>query len=170
MEFDEVIKSRYSCKQYSDQPVSEKDLQAILEAGRLAPTAKNLQEHHIYVLASDEARAKFDSICPCRYNAPVVLVVAYDANRTFTYPGGKYDSGAEDISIVATYLMLAAANRGVNSCWVNFFDPDEMAAALDLPEGQVPVLAMDMGHVADGAGPLPNNSERRPLTETVTRI
>ena len=52
MEFKDVIKNRYSCKKYSDRQVENEKLAAILAAGRLAPTAKNLQEHHIYVIQS----------------------------------------------------------------------------------------------------------------------
>lgn len=50
MEFKELIKARYSCKSYDgNRQISSEQLDAILEAGRLAPTAKNLQEQHIYV-------------------------------------------------------------------------------------------------------------------------
>ena len=52
MEFSEVIKNRYSCKKFSDKEVEKEKLDQILEAGRLAPTAKNLQEQHIYVVQS----------------------------------------------------------------------------------------------------------------------
>ncbi|MCR5299775.1 MAG: nitroreductase family protein, partial [Erysipelotrichaceae bacterium] len=69
MEFQEVVKNRFSCKKYSDRPVETEKLQKILEAGRLAPTAKNLQEQHIYVLQSEEMLAKVDKVTPCRYNA-----------------------------------------------------------------------------------------------------
>ena len=44
MDFKEVVKNRYSCKKYSDRQVEAEKLDAILAAGRLAPTAKNLQE------------------------------------------------------------------------------------------------------------------------------
>ena len=57
MEFKEVIKNRYSCKKYGDKQVESEKLTAILEAGRLAPTAKNMQEQRIYVLQSAEALA-----------------------------------------------------------------------------------------------------------------
>ena len=60
MEFKEVVKNRYSCKKFNGRQVEDDKLQAILEAGRLAPTAKNLQEQHIYVIRSDEALAKID--------------------------------------------------------------------------------------------------------------
>ena len=111
MEFKEVVKNRYSCKRFSDRQVEGEKLTAILEAGRLAPTAKNLQEQHVYVLQSNETLAKIDAITPCRYNAPTVLVVAYDKNNVFTYPGGKRDSGTEDATIVATHMVLAAADE-----------------------------------------------------------
>ena len=95
MEFKDVVTKRYSCKKYSDRQIEPEKLNAILEAGRVAPTAKNLQEQRIYVAQSKEALAKIDVATPCRYGAPVVLVVAYDKNNVFTYPGGSYDSGAE---------------------------------------------------------------------------
>ena len=79
MEFTEVVKNRYSCKKYGDKKVEAEKLEAILEAGRMAPTAKNLQEQRIYVLQSEEALSKVDQCTPCRYGAPVVLVVALTA-------------------------------------------------------------------------------------------
>lgn len=75
MEFREVIKNRYSCKKYSDRQVEKEKLEAILNAGRLAPTAKNLQEQHIYVLQSTKALDKFDQVSPCRYGAPRSLLL-----------------------------------------------------------------------------------------------
>jgi nitroreductase len=168
MEFKELVGKSYSCKKYSDRPVAEEKLRAILEAGQLAPTAKNLQEQHIYVLQSPEALAKVDAVTPCRYGAPAVLVVAFDKENVFTYPGGKRNSGVEDATIVATHMILAAANEGVDSCWVNNFDPDRLAAGLSLPENEDILMLMDLGYAAEGAGPLPNHSSRKPLEETVT--
>ena len=58
MEFNDVVRNRYSCKKYSDKKLEDEKINAILEAGRVAPTAKNLQEQHIYVVRSEEALAK----------------------------------------------------------------------------------------------------------------
>ena len=170
MDFKEVIANRYSCKKYSGRMPEAEKITAILEAGRLAPTAKNLQEQHIYVLQSEESLKKLDSVTPCRYGAPVVLVVAFDKNNVFTYPGEKRDSGVEDATIVATQMILAAANEGVDSCWINFFDPDKLAQALALPENEEVLMVMDLGYAAEGAGPLPNHSSRKPLSETISYI
>ena len=170
MEFKEVLKARYSCKKYSDRQVEKEKLEAILNAGRLAPTAKNLQEQHIYVVQSPEVLAKVDSVTPCRYGAPTVLVVAFDRTNVFTYPGGKRDSGVEDATIVATHMILAAADEGVDSCWVNFLDPEKMAAVLGLPENEEILMIMDLGYAAEGAGPLPNHGNRKELSETVSYL
>jgi nitroreductase len=168
MEFKEVIKKRYSCKKYSSRQVEQEKLEAIIEAGRLAPTAKNLQEQHVYVLQSADALAKIDAVTPCRYGAPTVLVVAFDKNNVFTYPGGKRDSGVEDATIVATHLILAAADEGVDSCWINFLDPEKLSEILGLPEHEEVLMVMDLGYAVEGTGPLPNHSSRKSLSETVT--
>ncbi|MCM1290833.1 MAG: nitroreductase family protein [Prevotella sp.] len=170
MKFEELARKRFSCKKYSDRQVSPEDIDYILNCGRLAPTAKNLQEQHIYVVRSAEALAKIDRCTPCRYAAPTVLVVAFNKDNVFTYPGGKRDSGIEDATIVATHLILAASEIGVNSCWVNNFDPEKLHSALGLPDEEEILMILDLGFAAEGADPLPNHDSRKPLNQTVSYI
>ncbi len=146
----------------------EDKLTAILEAGRLAPTAKNLQEQRVYVLSSKESIDKLDKATPCRYGAGTCLVVAFDKKNVFTYPGGKRNSGIEDATIVATHMILAAADNGIDSCWVNYFDPEVLAQELGLPENEEVLMVMDLGYAMDGVKPLPNHELRKSLCETVT--
>ncbi len=169
MEFSDVVKIRYSCKKYDPKrQVTPEQLAAILEAGRVAPTAKNLQEQHIYVLQSEADLALVDKLTPCRYGAPTVLVVAFDTGNVYTYPGDERDSGIEDATIVATHMILAAANAGVDSCWVNRVDPAEAKEKLELPDNEEILMFMDLGFAAEGAGPLANHTSRKPLEDTVT--
>ena len=170
MEFTEVIKNRYACKKFDGRQVTKEQLDAILEAGRLAPTAKNLQEQHIYVVQSEEGLTKVDKATPCRYGAGTALVVAFDKTNVFTYPGEKRDSGVEDATIVATHLMLAAQAEGVDSCWINFFDPEVMAKELELPENEEVLMMLDLGYAAEGTKPLPTHSQRKEISETVTYL
>lgn len=177
MEFKDVITNRYSCKKYnSAKQLSEQQLNEILEAGRVAPTAKNLQEHHIYVVQSEEGLAKIDACTPCRYGAPTVLVVAFDKNNVYTYPTAKgpetdhRKSGAEDATIVATHLLLGAFNAGVDSCWLNCVHIDDLHRALGLPENEEIVMLLDLGFAADDAKPLSNHFSRKPLSDTVSYI
>lgn len=58
MEFTQVVENRYSCKNFSGRKVEAEKLQVILEAGRVAPTAKNLQEQRVYVVQSEEGLKK----------------------------------------------------------------------------------------------------------------
>lgn len=168
MEFSKVVQDRYSCKNFGSRKVEEEKLAAILEAGRLAPTAKNLQEQHIYVVQSEEILRKIDKLTPCRYGAPTVLVVAFDSSNVFTYPGEKRDSGVEDATIVATHMILAAANEGVDSCWINFFDPEMMKKELELPQNEEVLMLLDLGYGKEGTQPLAGHSQRKPLSETVS--
>ena len=168
MEFTKVITERYACKKYDGRKVEKEKMDAVLESGRLAPTAKNLQEHHIYVVESKEALAKIDEVTPCRYGAGTVLVVTFDKTNVFTYPGGKRDSGVEDATIVATHLMLAAKNEGLETCWINFFDPEVAAEKLGLPENEEVLMMLDIGYAAQGAPMNPFHNKRKELSETVT--
>lgn len=170
MEFTDVIRNRYSCKNFSDRQVEADKLQAILAAGRLAPTAKNLQEQRIYVIQSAEGLAKLDKVTPCRYGAPTVLLVAFDKDNVFTYPDSERDSGVEDAAIVATHMMLAATNEGVDSCWLNYFNPDAVARAFDLPDNDEVLMLLDLGYAAADAKPLPNHFSRKTIEETVKYI
>ena len=167
MEFFDVIKDRYSCKKFDTRQVDKKQLNAILEAGRLAPTAKNLQEQKIYVVQSEEGLAKIDKVTPCRYGAPTVIIVAFDKENVFVYPGEKRDSGIEDATIVATHMILAAKAAGVDSCWINFFDPEAVAKEFSLPDNEEVLMILDLGYAGVGAAPLATHNQRKELSDTV---
>lgn len=168
MEYLPLIQERYACKSYSSRPVSREILLKILEAGRLAPTAKNLQEWHVYVMTTPENLEKIDSITPCRYGAPVVLLMTWDKNMTYIYPDGIRSSGLEDASIVMTQIMLGARNNGVESCWINNFDLHKAKEVFSLPENEEVAMLLDLGYPSDHGKPLPNHFSRKPLEETVT--
>ena len=168
MDFSEVIKNRYSCKKFDGRQVGTAQLNAILEAGRMAPTAKNLQEQRIYVVQSEAGLAKIDKVTPCRYGAPTVIVVAFDAGNVFTYPGGKRNSGVEDASIVATHMMLAAASLGLDTLWICMFKPEAVREEFRLPEHVEPVNILLIGYgIGTPADPDRHDLLRKPLAETV---
>ena len=98
----------------------------------------------------------------------VQCAAACDKNNVFTYPGEKRDSGVEDASIVATHMMLAAKAEGVDSCWINFFDPEEMAKELGLPENEEVLMLLDLGYAAEGTKTLAAHSQRKEISETVS--
>ncbi len=120
MEFEKVIKERQAIRKFKDTPVSDELITKILEAGRLAPTARNFEPQRIYVVKSKEGLEKIDKVSPCRYNAPVVLLVCSD--KSVAWPKPNYSSYEMDVTIVATNMILEATNLGVDNIWVGLFD------------------------------------------------
>lgn len=168
--FLELAKERYSVRKFREQQIEQEKLDKILEAGNVAPTAVNYQPQRIYVLQSEEALTKVRSLCPCTYGAPTVLLITYDDNQDWDNPKQPgIHSGEQDISIVATHMMLEAWSLGVASCWVNLFPNNELERAFDLPENEKTVLIMPLGYAADDAKPVEKwHFSYKKIEETVT--
>ena len=165
MEFDKVIRKRKSTRRFSDKKVDKDTLLKILEAGRLAPTAKNIQPIKIYVVESEEGFKSIDKASPCRYNAPVVLVVCGDKNKAFTK--GEHSTYEVDASIVATHMMLEATNIGVDNIWVDMFDRDILREEFSIPEDLVPVCILPAGYKSKICPPSPFHKIRKDIDKLV---
>lgn len=170
MDLIQLMKDRYSCRRFSDLPVEEEKITAILEAGRLAPTACNNQPQKVFVLRSREALARWQKCTNCRFNEQLVLIVCYDKDLCWKREYDGQDSGLVDGSIVTAQMMLEAEALGVRSTWIMHFIPEAVRAELALPEALIPVSALAMGYPADMAAPSPRHGERKPLSETVTYL
>lgn len=168
MEFEEVVKKRTATRKFSDKKVSAEDLKKILEIGRLAPTAKNVQPQKIFVLQSPEALEKLDTVTPCRYNAPVCLLVCADKNLAFT--NGDYSSYEMDASIVATHMILEATNLKIDNIWVRHFDAENVKKVFSLPENIQPICLIPLGYADKSYTGNPLHTQRKPLSETVEFI
>lgn len=101
-------------------------------------------------------------------NAPLAMIICYDKNQQWHNPTDEtITSGVEDASIVATHMMLQAADLGVHSTWVNMFVPSETQKAFNLPENEVPVLLMMFGYPTASSAPAPAHASKKPLSDTV---
>lgn len=168
MDFYELLRKRFSVRKYSDRPVEPEKLDRILKTLPTAPTAKNRQPQRVYVLQSEEALAELDTLTPCRYGAPVVLLFAYDEDEEWIHPTEEgVRSGIEDASIAATYVMLAAAEEGLDSVWCNFFPNKRLEETLGLPANERSVVLMPIGYRSNGVKPSPMHETTRPLEEMV---
>ena len=171
MSFFELAQARYSVRSYKDIPIEEEKLKLVLEAGRIAPTACNNQPQKIYVAKSEEARKQLASVCRCTFGAPVILVVCYDRTRDWKnklMPG--YESGETDAAIVCTHMMLQAADLGIGSCWVGYFNAQAVSEVLGLPENVTVSALLPMGYAADNAEPLALHSQYRDFDDTIEEI
>ena len=145
MEYTELIKSRYSSRKFLEKEVEQEKIDKIIEAGIIAPTAKNIQPQKILVIKSKNALDKIAKVSPCVYGAKCVMVVFYDNNIVCKLPNGM-NTGAEDCSIVTTQMMLEATNQGLGTCWVNAFDPVKLKMEFNYPENWNPVCMLDIGY------------------------
>ena len=169
MDFLELCRQRYSVRSFSDRTVPAELMEKVLEAGRLAPTAKNQQPQRIYLLESEEALGKLRAIHRC-YDAPRVMIVCGDTDAACCPPLVSHNLAEMDASIVATHMMLAAASLGLGSVWICAFDNDAVAQAFELPEHVKPYLLLPIGYPSDDCVPNPRHTQREPLDQTVTRL
>ena len=171
MTFQELAHARYSVRSFQDAPIKDEEMNLILEAGRVAPTACNNQPQKIFVAKSEESRKKLASVCRCTFDAPVILVVCYDRNRDWKnklQPG--YESGETDAAIVCTHMMLQAFELGIGSCWVGYFNANDVASVLNLPENLTVSALLPMGYPADNASPLTLHTQYRDFADTIEEI
>ncbi|MBQ0102437.1 MAG: nitroreductase family protein [Firmicutes bacterium] len=167
MDFSNLAKERYSVRSFSDEKVSDTDLSVILEAGNLAPTACNRQPQRIIAVRSEEGLKKLKNCTDYTFDAPLALIVCYEADKCWVRPFDGKSSGDIDASIVATHMMLQAKEIGIGSTWVMYFKPDVLKKDFRLDENVVPVAILMMGHPSENCVPSHNHGKRKKIEETV---
>lgn len=171
MSFLELAESRYSVRKYSDKPIEPEKMDAILRAAQIAPTGANIQPQRIYILKSKEALEKVRALSRCAFDAPVVLLIAKDTEAEWKSPlEPGFSAGEQDVSIVATHIMLEAWELGIGTCWVNFFPNTETAKAFGLPENEYPVLLMPIGYPAEDSQPGPMHEKTKAVSGFVKEL
>lgn len=163
----DLMKARYSVRQYQSTPVEEEKLMAVLEAGRVAPTAANRQPQRIYVVRTPEALGKLAKAANI-HNPPLALIVCADKSEAWVRPIDQKDSCDIDASIVTDHMMLAAASLGLDTLWICMFKPEAVREEFGLPDTVEPVNILLIGYGADvPASPDRHATLRKPLEETV---
>ena len=165
MKFEDVIRKREAVRKFKDESISEEELGMILEAGRLAPTAKNNQPIKIIVVKSKEGIEIIDEASPCRYNAPIVLVICGNKDECFT--NGMHNTLEIDASIVATHMMLEATNVGVDNIWIDMFDRDILKNKLNLESNIIPISLLPLGYRSDDYEGNPRHNIRKNIEDIV---
>ncbi len=174
MEFLELAKNRYSERFFDQKPIEQAKLDRILEAGRIVPTACNYQPQHFYVLRSKEALTKLKGVTYFHYNAPVMILVCYDARKVWKTDGDRYyqtyNSGEQDASIAATTMMYEAEELGVHTIWIRGFDSKTVVDTFGLPDYMIPVMMLGLGYPNAQAKAHQAHFDREPVEEFVTEL
>lgn len=167
MDFSELAKKRYSVRSFKSTPVSRDVLLKVLEAGRLSPTACNYQPQRILVIESSDAMNRLKKCTQYHFNAPVALLVCYDRSESWKRPFDGRDCGDFDACIVTTHLMLQAAELGLGTTWVGYFDPRNIVSEFKLSSNIVPIAILPLGYPSDDSQAASAHSVRKPLEGTV---
>lgn len=166
MEFYEVVRRRLSVRSYKSDPVPEEVLNRILEAGRLAPSAKNLQPWKFIVIKDQDIRQKLVSACHEQKfvaEAPVAICVCEVESEAWGGMGGYWGAGPVDVTIALEHMILAAAAEGLGTCWIGAFVEADVRKVLEIPEGVKPIALTPLGYAAREFKPRP----RKPLADIV---
>jgi len=153
MEFYDLIRSRESVRNYDpDRPVSKEILERILDAGRLAPSACNIQPYKFLVISSSE---KLKQVRAC-YNrdwfeeAPHILIVIGLQNQAWNRNYDGYNSIESDVAIALTHIILAAENEGIGTCWIAAYNPVILKEALNINKTQLIFGITPLGYPKPG--------------------
>jgi nitroreductase len=161
-----ATEQRYSVRKFTNDKIEAEQLDLILEAGRIAPTAANYQPQRILVLDSEENLTKLKSCTPYHFNAPLALLICYDSGTCWKHMSGK-GGGDIDASIVTTHMMLEAASLGIGSTWVGAFDFDKARELFHIPDYIIPVAILPLGYPASDSKPNPMHDTRFNLEHSV---
>ena len=159
-EFLNLILNRRSCRSFRPEPVPSSALAAVVEAGRFAPSAMNLQLNRFYIITDPQILAEITRVVSdnmrsfagkdCRYGAPALILVT---NKK-THP-----CALQDASCAMENMMLAASALGLGSCWTNqpFHLREkpamvELLTSIGMGEDEFPCAALSLG-LPDGELP-----------------
>lgn len=167
MELMKLMEQRYSCRKFTDEQLTGEQLDAILEAGRIAPSACNNQPWRFLVLQSEDELAKVDACSKCRYGAQTAILVCFDKDASAKNPDVTPDYGWIDCGLAIMQMTLEAENQGIASCIVGAYEPAKAREAFNIPDNLVTYQFLMLGH-AD-AKPARLHYERHSMDEIVAR-
>lgn len=161
MEFSELIKKRQSVRKYRDRPVEEDKIRKLIEAVRLAPSASNSQPWRLIIVNDPELKDKvanatfsklvsFNKFVP---QAPVLAVLTIEKPKLITQIGGRLkdrEFPLIDIGIAAEHFCLQAAELGLGTCMLGWFDEEAVKELLQIPAKTRVGLLIALGYAAEG--------------------
>jgi len=166
MKFIELAKQRVSIRSYTPRSVSKSMLNEVLEAGRLAPTACNLQPFQFVVVQEKENLAQLAQGYPAPWLAEAPILIAICTQPASSWKRDRHDNRCYvdvDAAIAADHMTLAAAELGLGTCWIGAFDPKIIRKALEVPRNVEPLILLTLGHPNEEGRP----KTRKPLEKLV---
>jgi nitroreductase len=167
VEFFDVILKRKSVRRYDPEPVPEKTLKKILEAGRIAPSAKNIQPWRFVVVKNPVVKKQVAEACNNQMfmvDADVIVCGCALEKIAYGRMGGSLNSYPIDLAIALDHMILAATSEGLGTCWIGAFDEQKVKEILNVPKDVRVVALTPIGYPAEE----PKTRPRKEFKEIVS--
>ena len=151
----ELIKKRYSVRNYLSKPIESEKLNYIMECTRMAPSAVNLQPWKFAIVTDEKLLTALQSVYPKDWikSAPCIIVACVDHDMSWHRKADNKDHGDIDVAIAVEHLWLAAAEQDLGTCWVCNFDAKACHQIMQLAPQLEPVVLIPIGYPADNTIP-----------------
>ena len=160
MHFSELIRTRQSVREYQDKAVEDEKLARLIEAVRLAPSASNSQPWRLILITDPNIKARvalatfstlvsFNKFAP---QAPVLAILTIERAKLITQIGGRLkdrEFPLIDIGIAAGQFCLQAAELGLGTCMLGWFDEAAIKSILQIPKKVRIGLLITLGYPPD---------------------
>ena len=176
MNFSELIHIRESCRNYENRPVEREKIMNCLEAARLSPSACNSQPWH-FTVTDDPAltrqiAAAVQGIGLNRFaeQVPTFVIVTEEKAKLLARIAEKFKSQTYaqiDIGLATAHFVLEAAEQGLGTCILGWFDEKRLKELLRIPEEKRIRLVLCVGYPSSGK---PREKIRKPFDEIVSWI
>jgi nitroreductase len=165
MDVMKAITKRRSVRNYQSREIEEEKLNLVLEAARLAPSAKNFQEWRFIVIRDKENRCKVKAAANNQMfieQAPIVIVCCAETD-SYVMRCGQL-AYPIDLAIAIEHMVLEATEEGLGTCWIGSFYEDKMRAVLNIPAHIKVVGLLTLGYPVPEQ---PGKKSRLPLEDIV---
>jgi nitroreductase len=154
----EAIKGRRSMRAFKNRPVSNEDIDILIEAAQCAPSAGNIRPWEFVIVRKPEIKRRLAEAALQQSfieEAPVVLVVCANASRSSQVYGmrGETMYCIQDTAAATQNILLTAYSLGLGTCWVGAFKEEEIREILNVPQGIRPVAIVPVGYPAESPVP-----------------
>ena len=147
----DLMRTRRVVRRFTDEPVSDAEVRAVLEAGRWATAGGNRRVHRFLVVRDPTTIRLVKLMSPGMLGAPTALIViCLDLERSEEQqvPVERHDSIWIDVGTAAMNMMVVAHALGLGTCPVTSYSTSGVSTLLDLPETVVPQMFVLLGHPA----------------------
>jgi len=160
----EAIRKRYSCRSYKEKGIEQEKLDTILEAARLAPSARNFQDWRFVVVTESQTKRRVaEATNKADAFAGAGAIIAACSNGDYVMRCGQA-IGPIDVAIALEHICLQATDLGLGTCWIGSFDPQKVRQVLGIPDDIAIIELMTVGYPADSK-PEP---KREPMEKIVS--